>query len=164
MPKTPDEIKKGLEWDEVDESLRKIRFNDVGEVVEWKPKTSDDTKTGLQCCTVDGGCHDCPYQQDCFQTDGFSELAGDAFALIQQLEADNAQKDRCIENLTDKLNMMGDEVMALSEERGEIIRYLRSMGCDTCLYDDYDGSEPPCINCTAERDLWQWEGVQKEDD
>ena len=90
MTKTPDEIKKGLEWDEVDESLRKIRFDDAGEVVEWKPKTSTDTKNGLLCCTIEGGCNDCPYQQDCFQTDGFSELAGDALALIQQLQDQNA--------------------------------------------------------------------------
>ena len=99
MTKKPDEIKKGLEWDEVDESLRKIRFDDAGEVVEWKPKTSTDTKNGLLCCTIEGGCNDCPYQQDCFQTDGFSELAGDALALIQQLQAENADQAVRIQQL-----------------------------------------------------------------
>lgn len=68
-------------------------------------------------------------------------LMRDALALIQQLEA----------------------------ERDAMMRYLHSMGCDTCLYEDFDGSEPPCINCTATHDQWQWEGVQlegvqKEDD
>ena len=99
MTNTPDEIKKGLEWDEVDESLRKIRFDDAGEVVEWKPKTSTDTKNGLLCCTIEGGCNDCPYQQDCFQTDGFSELAGDSLALIQRLQAENADQAVRIQQL-----------------------------------------------------------------
>lgn len=128
-------------------------------------KTPDEIQKALECCVIGPSAHqpkcgECPYKFVPMCSDTFLK---DALALTQLLEADNAQKDRCIENLTDKLNMMGDEVMALSEERGEIMRYLRSMGCDTCLYDDYDGSEPPCINCTAERDLWQWEGVQKED-
>lgn len=36
------------------------------------------------------------------------ESRRDALAYIQQLEADNAQQARCIENLTDKLNATND--------------------------------------------------------
>lgn len=97
-------------------------------------RTPDEIKKGLGCCSEDG-CKKCPYWEDCNMADGFSELAGDALALIQQLEA----------------------------EQDALMHYLHSMGCDTCLYDDYDGSEPPCINCTATRDLWQFQGVQKEE-
>ena len=54
-------------------------------------------------------------------------------------------------------------IQQLEAERDAAVNFLRSMGCDTCMYDDYDGSEPPCINCTAERDYWMWRGVQKEE-
>lgn len=116
MTKTPDEIKKGLEWDEVDESLRKIRFDDAGEVVEWKPKTSTDTKNGLLCCTIEGGCNDCPYQQDCFQTDGFSELAGDALAYIQQLEATVSEKEKVVAELSGIIGQLEAERNQLLEK------------------------------------------------
>lgn len=53
-------------------------------------------------------------------------------------------------------------IQQLEAERDAAVNFLRSMGCDTCMYDDYDGSEPPCINCTAERDYWMWRGVTKE--
>lgn len=76
-------------------------------------------------------------------------LHANTLALIYQLEAKNAEKD--------------DRIRQLEAERDALMHYLHSMGCDTCLYDDYDGSEPPCINCTATRDLWQFQGVQKED-
>lgn len=70
-------------------------------------RTPDEIKRGLDHCCEDG-CKDCPYEQDCTMTDGFSELARDSLVYIQQLEADNAQHVRCIENLTDKLNTTND--------------------------------------------------------
>ena len=72
-------------------------------------KTPDEIKKGLGCCvkflacvpTMDC-CEYCPYIGSC------DELEKDALAYIQQLEADNAQQARCIENLTDKLNATND--------------------------------------------------------
>lgn len=96
-------------------------------------KSLDEIKKGLECCSISYA--DC--NNECpykSDCDG-SQILKDALALIQQLEA----------------------------EQDALMHYLHSMGCDTCLYDDYDGSEPPCINCTLTRDLWQFQGVQKEE-
>ena len=48
-------------------------------------KTPDEIKNGLNHCSEDG-CKQCPYKDDCDMADGFSVLAGDANAYIQQLE------------------------------------------------------------------------------
>ena len=70
-------------------------------------RTPNKIKKGLECCMDhDGTCEDCPYVDG--ECRAFEQLAGDALALIQKLEADNAQQARCIENLTDKLNATND--------------------------------------------------------
>lgn len=74
-----------------EELLQKVDpkgFEDAAE--KPKQKTPDDIKKGLACCL--GDCHDyhceeCPY--DC-ETEGM-DLANDTLALIQQLEAQNAE-------------------------------------------------------------------------
>ena len=48
-------------------------------------KTPEEIKKGLNHCSEDG-CKQCPYKYDCDMADGFSVLAGDALAYIQQLE------------------------------------------------------------------------------
>lgn len=110
----------------------------------------DEIKKGLEVCNIwmvdePNHCMECPYfcTKDCADT-----LMKHALALIQQLEAQNAEKDARIQQL--------------EAERDAAVNFLRSMGCDTCMYDDYDGSETPCINCTAEQDYWMWRGVTKE--
>lgn len=57
-------------------------------------KTPEEIKKGLDHCGEDG-CKDCPYVQDCTMTDGFSELAKDSLAYIQQLEAENERTMSC---------------------------------------------------------------------
>ena len=49
-------------------------------------KKPEEIKKGLECCAEDG-CKGCPYEDDCRMADGFSEVANDALAYIQQLEA-----------------------------------------------------------------------------
>lgn len=49
-------------------------------------KTPDKIKNGLEHC-CEAGCKHCPYKDDCHLSDGGSELAADALAYIQQLEA-----------------------------------------------------------------------------
>lgn len=115
MPKTPDEIKKGLE-------------------------------DGAECSCCDGGCKTC----------------ADALALIQQLQAENAQQARCIENMTDKLNAMNDEVAKSQAELDAVMTFLRSIGCDTCRYREVESWEEPCLYC-IDHARWQWLGVQKEE-
>lgn len=69
-------------------------------------KTPEEIKKGLECCSIDDlHCgQGCPYKDDCLEEARYKGLESDAFAYIQQLEAENAQQARCIENLTDKLN------------------------------------------------------------
>lgn len=50
----------------------------------------EEIKKGLRHCSEDG-CKGCNYKEDCDMADGFSVLAFDAFALIQQLEAQVAK-------------------------------------------------------------------------
>ena len=75
-------------------------------------KTPDEIKKGLDCCNQfrSGGhwniCSKCPCDIGKGRCDGTLET--DALTYIQQLEADNAQQARCIENLTDKLNATND--------------------------------------------------------
>lgn len=50
-------------------------------------KSPEEIKKGLECCSEDG-CKGCNYEEDCYMADGFSVLAYDALAYIEQLEAD----------------------------------------------------------------------------
>ena len=53
-------------------------------------KSPDEIKKGLECCMdQDGTCEDCPYVDG--ECRAFEQLAEDALALIQQLEADKQQ-------------------------------------------------------------------------
>ena len=70
-------------------------------------RTPDEIKKGLECCSEDG-CKSCPYEQDCYTTDGFSALAADALDLIQQLQDDNAEKDKSMQQLERSLSFACD--------------------------------------------------------
>ena len=99
-------------------------------------KTPDEIKKGLECCSEDG-CKKCPYWEDCNMADGFSELAGDALALIQQLEA----------------------------ERDEMMEYVHGR-CPMCKHYASSIKEEPCASCysaSGHNDNWEWRGVQKEE-
>lgn len=95
-------------------------------------KTPDEIKKGLGCCISHfmESCNACPYAHisGCAR-----ESTSDALALIQQLEADNAQQARCIENLTDKLNATNEALPRwisveerLPEDCSYVIVYLRN--------------------------------------
>lgn len=74
-------------------------------------RTPDEIKKGLSCCGLEcadrtARCRDgCPYYPEC---DFGQVVVEDAISCIQQLQAENAQQARCIENLTDKLNATND--------------------------------------------------------
>ena len=128
-------------------------------------RTPDEIKKGLECasnCSENlNGCENCPYNGlDC------CDLHPDALALIQQLEADNAQLNRCIENLTDKLNAMNDEVAKLQAERDAAVRDLTEMAQDTDESCEYCAMfrTPHCsLECRMKNKGFKWRGVQKED-
>ena len=63
-------------------------------------KTPDDIKKGLECCSTprnEEPCRQCPYAPN----NGYcvDKMSRDAFYLIQQLQAENAEKDARIQQL-----------------------------------------------------------------
>lgn len=93
------------------------------------------------------------------------DLNDDAIKVIQQLQADNAQLNRCIENMTDKLNAAHDETAKLQAERDAAVSELVGT-CQVCRWEETE----KCASCHFCEDAWnvhesnwEWRGVQKED-
>ena len=130
-------------------------------------KSHDEIKKGLECC-IAATCpteNGCPYRLSRHCGTG---LKADALALIQQLQADNAQLNRCIENMTDKLNAMNDEVAKLQSERDAAVKDIEFDGaCEVCKHIEKDVGEPPCNHCfhvnKGQDSYFEWRGVQKEE-
>ena len=105
------------------------------------PKTPDEIKKGLRIHR--NGCkRECPYWDNC-SIDDHSEIASDALAYIQQLEADNAKKDETIQMLQDgnaSLMRMIDEECETSAkfevERDELKDALCVMVYQYCVSGD----------------------------
>lgn len=92
MTKTPDEIKNGIDWGEVDKALQNVRLDNDDNADVQKPKTPEQIKKGLECCSEDecfGERENCPYKGESGLCVG--EMCVDALALIQQLQHNNAQ-------------------------------------------------------------------------
>lgn len=62
-------------------------------------KSPDEIKKGLECCAASAyKCEeDCPYREECRIGQGGKAMNEDAHALIQQLQDDNAEKDKRIQ-------------------------------------------------------------------
>lgn len=121
-------------------------------------KTPDETKKGLECCAVSyADCHkECPYKLDC---DG-SQILKDALALIQQLQADNADQADRIKQLEAERDAMKDEI----DNDCETCKH-----CESCQEDGYcmwcenkESNKTPCCNCVYGSN-WEWRGAQKEE-
>ena len=100
-------------------------------------KTPDEIKHGLKCCAY-ATCNGCPYAEDGCATN--REMI-DALEYIQQLER---ERDAAVEDL---------------ETMGEARAY-----CDTCLHNNTNHKEEPCISCMSGYLInnWQWRGVEVE--
>ena len=119
-------------------------------------KTPDEIKKGLECCMDYQNCTEgedpqCPYYdaQRCMEA-----LLADALALIQQLQAENAEKDARIHQL--------------EAERDAAVKALKDFGgCMACKSANVLKRDSPCKECILDgqvtRDYWIWRGVQKED-
>ena len=122
-------------------------------------KRHDEIKDGLEHCAEDG-CKKCPYEDDCNMADGFSVLAADALAYIQQLEADNAE-------LLTKVEQLQAERDALISD----FEQYDELPCALCEHYSKEESDIPCKICknlatpTDEDKVsqWEWRGVQKEE-
>lgn len=122
-------------------------------------KTPNEIKKGLECCrTGDFGRHsNCPYnitEPNCMQ-----RMLADALAYIQQLEADNAQQARCIENLTDKLNAAHDETAKLQTETGKY-----EEAANKCCYESQCNAELNHMEALCKRLKDENEQLQTERD
>jgi hypothetical protein len=135
-------------------------------------RTLDEIKKGLECCSSTANCADgCPYHVIVEGSFGCDEmgcedgLLPDALALIQQLQAENAQQARCIENMTDKLNAMNDEVAKLQAERDAAVADLRrAMHCPSCANWRKPEKAAVCFACQYGRTRrFEWRGVPKEE-
>ena len=186
------------------------------------PKTPDEIKKGLECCKEDecfGDRENCPYTADPKLCVGV--MCADALALIQQLQAENTEKDARIQQLeADKqqlegmlthMNQLRDaaagralkmeervhqleaeledmtarykiaddcakkkgemnemlyaELTAVKAERDAAVEDMHGR-CPSCKHYDKDPKEEPCASCSSgygNMDNWQWRGVQKED-
>ena len=111
-------------------------------------KAPEEIKMGLECCHGVVKCEQCPYQQECDLPFG-DIVEADALALIQQLEAENAQ---------------------LKRERDAAVHDLtQSRFCHACkhreekeqLNEHYD-TPSQCINCHLERSQFLWRGPCEE--
>ena len=132
-------------------------------------RTPDEIKKGLECLTKDNApdaeCEGCPY----FEELGYlhwschrGKIWADTFILIQQLQDENAQQTRCIENMTDKLNAMNDEAAKLQSERDAALENIRG-DCVYCLHLCEDMVAPSCFDCANKGYYrWEWRGVPKE--
>lgn len=131
-------------------------------------KTPDEIKKGLECCSEKYPCSVCPFNlPNSFSGRCIKNAMLDAFALIQQLEADNSRKDDTIRNLTELLNAAHDETSAVKRERDAAVRDI-PRACGYCKHyeisfngatPDHDCKNPECYNISGVNTGWQWRGV-----
>ena len=145
-------------------------------------KTPDDIKKGLECCMDhDGTCEDCPYVDG--ECRAFEQLAADALALIQQLQAENADQAVRIQQLEKRVihlealnqsnlsvitmqertrDKLQEQISQLEAERDAAVDGLKSnCTCPECKYFSDDIQEP-CRGCKPNDSKFEWRGVQKE--
>lgn len=114
-------------------------------------RTPEEIKKGLECCGESQDCTQdnmpkCPYYE---KETCLIELVNDALSLIQQLQDENAEKDK--------------RIRQLEAEWDAAMDVLRGQKCDTCEYRDIDTREEPCLFC-RDGNRWQWRGIQKKEE
>ena len=127
------------------------------------PKTPDEIKKGLDCCT-DGNivcAGNCVFDDDVKlgYPDCVKLLMTNALVLIQQLQDDNAEKDEKIRQLEAQNAELSGKIGQLQAERDAAVKSLRGR-CFECKHN----KTSVCLICSKDKELkyWQWRGVQKE--
>lgn len=145
-------------------------------------KTPDEIKKGLTYC-VEPFCpgEKCPYSsaESCAQDKTY-----EAIAYIQQLEAENAEKDVRIQQLEKRaihleaLNQsnlttitmqertrarLQERISQLEAERDAAVRDCGCFPCQTCEERENGDLCPMCEISGGYRSFHQWRGVQKEE-
>ena len=91
------------------------------------------------------------------------KLWHDMVCLIQQLQAENAEKDERIRGLEDHFREVTKMVEQLEAERDAAVDGLKSnCTCPECKYFSDDIQEP-CRGCKPTDSKFEWRGVQKEE-
>ena len=124
------------------------------------PKTPDDIKKGLECCLGDTHayhCDECPYADDESEVDDGCgdngiQLLEDALALIQQLQAENAEQAARIQQVEAERDAALETIYEMAECITE----------DVCEWCDGVECERLCMQHTILRPGFKWRGVQKE--
>lgn len=139
-------------------------------------KTPEEIKKGLFCCWEDG-CTTCPYDEDCTMEANFEQLAKDALAYIQQLEADKAAWEDVaaspgtVEDMARENYRLTERLAQVERERDALLHDLRRadyVDCYACKHNqssyDCDVDCANCLNpCTCNschhNNKWEWRGV-----
>lgn len=110
---------------------------------------SDDLKYGIECCIkymacspAEECCDLCPYHGRC------SSLEKDALAMIQQLEAENAE--------------LLEKIKQLERERDAAVRDCARFPCYTCNERENGDFCPQCRTTGTFRTLHEWRGPCEE--
>ena len=133
------------------------------------PKTPDEIKKGLECCMMSTCEPSCPYDNpvDC----GFAvQLLQDALALIQQLQAENAEKAKTIMWMEAERDDLKRIIHQLEAERDAAVADLKELadrhgtcfGCKRFTGERCGDTEYKII-CGFHASKWEWRGVQKEE-
>lgn len=130
-------------------------------------KTADEIKNGLVFC-ADKDCMNCPYRKA--EWSCRLERNNDALALIQQLEADNANQREAIRVLELSLQAINatnieqeHKIWQLEAERDAAVRDCGCSPCQTCEERENGDLCPMCEINGGYRSFHQWRGVQKEE-
>ena len=131
-------------------------------------KTPDEIKKGLECCCDLMGvmCPYCPYAEDGDASETCrEEMAGDSLALIQRLQAENAEQAETIMWMEAKRDDLKRTIRHLEAERDAIMQDMNK-NCTSCKHSGMNNPDNPCYKFEEQcRDYsnWQWRGVQKEE-
>ena len=133
----------------------------------------DEIKKGLECCADSGGtCEECPYADG--ECRAFEQLASDALALIQQLEADKQQLEGLLAHMNQlrdaaagRALKMEERVHQLEAERHALIKYITDSSWAACDICKHGIDRARAMNCKHIREVglpcFEWRGVQKEE-
>lgn len=121
-------------------------------------RTPEEIKKGLLHCSEDG-CKGCNYEDDCNMADGFSVLAFDALAYIQQLERERDEARNDLDTLNYAVTELHSAYDAMKRERDAAVEDMKHMhlACETCIHYTPGYFCPGCKS----RSNWQWRGVQE---
>ena len=159
MPKTPDEIKKGLY--SPDETMQ-ILQNGTG-IIHSQDKLYRSALAYIQQLEEDRHSLCCGMQAMKNYARGLEVKNAEQAVKIQQLEERYKHLNQLRDAAAGRALKMEERVHQLEAERDELMVFVKGQ-CHACKFRDYSFMEEPCDSCFADlRSRWEWRGVQKED-